>query len=80
MFVVYKNCLIFATANRESNMLSSKTLIRAHSSVGSEHLVYTEGVGGSNPSAPTSIRIPIQKYIGIFYFQNVEKNFHKFWK
>ena len=27
--------------------------IRALSSVGSEHLVYTEGVGGSNPSAPT---------------------------
>ena len=27
---------------------------RALSSVGSEHLVYTEGVGGSNPSAPTS--------------------------
>ncbi len=26
---------------------------RALSSVGSEHLVYTEGVGGSNPSAPT---------------------------
>ena len=27
--------------------------LRALSSVGSEHLVYTEGVGGSNPSAPT---------------------------
>ena len=26
---------------------------RALSSVGSEHLVYTQGVGGSNPSAPT---------------------------
>ena len=26
---------------------------RALSSVGLEHLVYTEGVGGSNPSAPT---------------------------
>jgi hypothetical protein len=25
----------------------------AISSVGSEHLVYTEGVGGSNPSLPT---------------------------
>ena len=27
--------------------------IRAVSSVGSEHLVYTQGVGGSNPSPPT---------------------------
>ena len=26
---------------------------RVISSVGSEHLVYTEGVGGSNPSSPT---------------------------
>ena len=28
-------------------------LTRAISSAGSEHLVYTEGVGGSNPSSPT---------------------------
>jgi hypothetical protein len=28
-------------------------LFRAISSAGSEHLVYTEGVGGSNPSSPT---------------------------
>ena len=27
--------------------------MRAISSAGSEHLVYTEGVGGSNPSSPT---------------------------
>ncbi len=27
---------------------------RAISSAGSEHLVYTEGVGGSNPSSPTT--------------------------
>ena len=26
---------------------------RAHSSVGLEHLPYKQGVGGSNPSAPT---------------------------
>jgi hypothetical protein len=32
---------IFAPLNREI------------SSAGSEHLVYTEGVGGSNPSSPT---------------------------
>jgi putative endonuclease len=28
---------------------------RAISSAGSEHLVYTEGVGGSNPSSPTKV-------------------------
>ena len=28
-------------------------VLRAISSAGSEHLVYTEGVGGSNPSSPT---------------------------
>ena len=33
---------------------------RAISSVGSEHLVYTERVGGSNPSLPTSITIPMK--------------------
>ncbi|EDM45060.1 hypothetical protein SCB49_03029 [unidentified eubacterium SCB49] len=42
-FVEAKKSLIFATANKK----------RAISSVGSEHLVYTEGVGGSNPSLPT---------------------------
>ena len=36
----YKKKLIFATPS-------------ALSSVGLEHLVYTQGVGGSNPSAPT---------------------------
>ncbi len=39
---------------------------RAISSVGSEHLVYTEGVGGSNPSSPTSSKNPIVKTIGFF--------------
>ena len=38
---------------------------RALSSAGSEHLVYTEGVGGSNPSAPTK---PNQKWLGFFVF------------
>ena len=42
-FVRLKNYSIFALA-----------IIRAISSVGSEHLVYTEGVGGSNPSSPTT--------------------------
>ncbi len=30
--------------------------MRAVSSVGSEHLVYTQRVGGSNPSPPTGIK------------------------
>ena len=30
---------------------------RAISSAGSEHLVYTEGVGGSNPSSPTEKKL-----------------------
>ena len=29
---------------------------RALSSVGLEYLVYTQGVGGSNPSAPTHLK------------------------
>ncbi len=43
----------------ESKVLSNQKEVlylhplRAISSVGSEHLVYTEGVGGSNPSSPT---------------------------
>ena len=36
---------------------------RALSSAGSEHLVYTEGVGGSNPSAPTK---DSQKWLSFF--------------
>ena len=43
---------IFAVASKK---LKQKFIFRAISSVGSEHLVYTEGVGGSNPSAPTLI-------------------------
>ena len=31
----------------------SSVNLRAHSSAGSEHLPYKQGVGGSNPSAPT---------------------------
>ena len=38
-------------------LLKTKGLFyRAISSVGSEHLVYTEGVGGSNPSSPTILK------------------------
>jgi hypothetical protein len=39
---------IFALAFWESSGKS-----RAISSAGSEHLPYTQGVGGSNPSSPT---------------------------
>ena len=42
--------------------------LRAISSVGSEHLVYTEGVGGSNPSLPTSIKIPMNEIHRDFLF------------
>ena len=34
----------------------NRMIARALSSVGSEHLVYTQRVGGSNPSAPTKGR------------------------
>ena len=41
---------------------------RALSSVGLEHLVYTEGVGGSNPSAPTSRNIKDGSHWGLSFF------------
>ena len=43
---------------------------RALSSVGLEHLVYTEGVGGSNPSAPTLLTstFDLSSHVGVFYF------------
>ena len=41
---------------------------RAISSAGSEHLVYTEGVGGSNPSSPTK---NFNRNVGVFFmFKN----------
>ena len=42
-------------------------LFRAISSAGSEHLVYTEGVGGSNPSSPTKNSI---RNNGVFFMPN----------
>ena len=39
--------------NKFIKIQETKNIIRAISSAGSEHLVYTEGVGGSNPSSPT---------------------------
>ena len=41
-------------------------LFGAISSAGSEHLVYTEGVGGSNPSSPTKIKF--YRNVGFFIF------------
>jgi hypothetical protein len=38
-------------------------ITRAISSAGSEHLVYTEGVGGSNPSSPTR---NFNRNVGVF--------------
>ena len=46
---------------------------RALSSVGSEHLVYTEGVGGSNPSAPTTRQSEMAVF---FYLQDFTNRLH----
>ncbi len=44
----------------------------ALSSAGSEHLVYTEGVGGSNPSAPTlKIKHLRSKFVSAFLLGNI---------
>ena len=40
-------------------------MTRARSSVGSEHLVYTQGVRGSNPFAPTE-KVSLNRRL--FYF------------
>ena len=45
--MVSGNLRTFANANRE------KQIAREHSSAGSEHLPYKQGVIGSNPIAPT---------------------------
>ena len=42
---------------------------RALSSVGSEHLVYTQRVGGSNPSAPTRKKRLFLRSLFIFWMQ-----------
>ena len=50
--------LVMYTKSKKSHsrhLISWLSVIRALSSVGSEHLVYTQGVGGSNPSAPTHL-------------------------
>ena len=49
--------------------------LRAISSVGSEHLPYKQGVGGSNPSSPTTkiVRKPSMKVGGFFHFRHRAK-------
>ena len=42
---------------------------REHSSVGLEHLVYTERVRGSNPCAPTKNPQHIKQIVGDFCFK-----------
>ena len=44
----------------------------AVSSAGSEHLVYTEGVGGSSPSPPT--KAPISETMRIFYLDMIVRD------
>ena len=45
--------LVCRSSSSRTNILRYLRAPRAVSSVGSEHLVYTEGVGGSSPSPPT---------------------------
>ena len=52
-FLFIKNNLKEAFAIMKTLITFADPITGALSSVGSEHLVYTEGVGGSNPSAPT---------------------------
>jgi hypothetical protein len=52
---------------------------RAHSSVGSEHLVYTQGVGGSNPSAPTNKNKSLVEIQDFFYTKTEENMFLEGW-
>ncbi len=57
-----KNRCIFALVIMKQTLLQT----RAISSAGSEHLVYTEGVGGSNPSSPTTFKTLQMKCFFLF--------------
>ena len=48
---------------------------RAISSVGSEHLPYKQGVTGSNPVSPTTLRKPSTTVGGFFYSEEVLSSF-----
>ena len=52
-------------------------LQRAISSAGSEHLVYTEGVGGSNPSSPTKLLKKLGSFFLIYIFPRSHKKHKK---
>ncbi len=60
-----KNISIFALAFEERHITNK---IREISSVGSEHLVYTEGVGGSSPSSPTIKESYLRNQVALFSF------------
>ena len=53
IFFKKKNPSILCRVQKLHYICIRNQAIRALSSAGSEHLVYTQRVGGSNPSAPT---------------------------
>ena len=53
IFFSKKNPSILCRVQKLHYICIRNQVIRALSSAGSEHLVYTQRVGGSNPSAPT---------------------------
>ncbi len=59
MFCISEKLAYICTRNKEMKITK---LTRAISSAGSEHLVYTEGVGGSNPSSPTKTPLEIMEF------------------
>ena len=50
-----------------NNVIFAKQKNGARSSVGSEHLVYTQGVRGSNPFAPTATKNLMDFHQVFFY-------------
>ena len=74
--VAWPKCwrLVCRSSSSRTNILRYLRAPRAVSSVGSEHLVYTEGVGGSSPSPPTqnkAQKAPARK--GLFVAQTRAK-------
>ena len=51
--------------------------MRALSSAGSEHLVYTQRVSGSNPLAPTKKQRDLRKWVSFFIAQTCDKKTDK---
>ena len=69
LFATIKKVVYICTRNNEIRI----AIIRAISSAGSEHLVYTEGVGGSNPSSPTK---NFNRNVGVFFHLQVNNLFY----